>query len=69
MKSPEMERTLDVLSKHIFGRSRLDCFEQRRCVTCGHTAIAFMMFLFLFNVYNVCRSADDEGKDLKEHRR
>ena len=41
MKTPEMERTLDVLSKHMFGRSRLDCFESRLCVTCGGAARKF----------------------------
>ena len=41
MKSPEMERSLDVLSKHIFGRSRIDCFEAKLCVTCGGAARVF----------------------------
>lgn len=41
MKSPEMGQTLDAISKHIFGRSRLDCFEAKTCVTCGYPARKF----------------------------
>jgi len=61
MKSPKMERTLDVLSKHIFGRSRLDCFEQRRCVTCGHTAIAFRNDLSAkeYRISGMCQPCQD----------
>lgn len=41
MKTPEMNRVLDGLTKSFFGRSRSDALAAGKCVTCDGDAMTF----------------------------
>jgi uncharacterized CHY-type Zn-finger protein len=61
MKSNEMNDALEVLTNHLFGRSRFDSMTRNVCVTCGQPIGEFRNELSRkeYTISGMCQSCQD----------
>ena len=61
-KSPEVEETLERVSKEMFGRSRLESIRSNICVMCGSLAEDFRDELSRkeFSISGMCQKCQDK---------